>query len=445
MSFLTTQISRMHRKKEASRSVVQFAQNIGTNIMKWTMKDCHIRSERRSEPSATEQIAEDMRRVVFNSLITTGKLDPSNIIRINVPKEFIEPLWCVIKFEDYIVLVIRGTWSFGDVITDATATTKQVYNPPIPPTQLLLSEKESIKSVLPKRFRDITLEEFDEIKKRMKESSYNTPEESFMNAARTVLKSGKENQNIFEDDSQKVEEYYAHEGFILASSFVYYTSLPLIQHVMDSGKKLVVTGHSLGAGIAPLVGLYLRRLYPSVHVFSFAPPASVSLRMSIDMRNYVTSFILMNDIVPRLSVYSTSKMLQTIEAHKKGKQQQHQQQQDTKCTDREQLTLESHDTLLPPGKLYHITYRDAPRISTRSKLLKERTSSKIHKPLTPSTTDMVLEYEEEKFSRVSELPLLLTSILDHRPLDYSLSLLEICLAFGALPQSHKDLESIGWF
>ena len=409
--------------RETSRSIAQLAQKISTNLMKWTVKD-HWRTER-GEPFVTEQIAEEMKRNVLDSLTTMGKLEPSNIIHINIPKELVEPLWAVVEFEDYVALVIRGTWSFGDVITDAIATVQQVYNPPIPPTRLLLSERSSIRRGLPERFRGITLEDFDEIKRRMRESADDTPE-AFMAASRAVL-GGR--GGLLEDDPQKVEGYYAHEGFILASSLVYYSALPVIQRLMDGGKRLVVTGHSLGAGVASLVGLHLRRLYPSVQVFAFAPPASVSLRMSMDMRDYVTSFILMNDIVPRLSVYSASRMLQTIEGRRGG-------------AGREQLTLESRETLLPPGNLYHITYRDAPQILTRSKLTRERIL-RGHRPLTPSTTDVVLKYEDG-FDRVSELPLILTSVLNHKPLDYSLALLEVCLAFDILPQTYEGLTGIIW-
>lgn len=73
--------------------------------------------------------------------------------------------------------------------------------------------------------------------------------------------------------------------------------------------------------------------------------------------------------------------------------------------------------------------------------MKER-ALRPHRPLTPSTTDMVLEYEDG-FDRVSELPLIATSIMDHKPLDYSLSLLELSLAHGATPQARGAQEAAG--
>jgi len=41
------------------------------------------------------------------------------------------------------------------------------------------------------------------------------------------------------------------------------------------GHRLVITGHSLGAGVAALLALELRPMYPHLICFAFAPPGEL--------------------------------------------------------------------------------------------------------------------------------------------------------------------------
>lgn len=67
--------------------------------------------------------------------------------------------------------------------------------------------------------------------------------------------------------------------------------------------SLRIVGHSLGAGVATLLGYVLRPKYPSLKVFGYSPPGcSMTWEMAIGCHNFVTTFVLDSDIVPRLSV-----------------------------------------------------------------------------------------------------------------------------------------------
>eukprot|EP00804_Cyclotella_cryptica_P012618 CCRYP_020789-RA/>CCRYP_020789-RA protein AED:0.21 eAED:0.20 QI:0/0/0/1/0/0.1/10/0/507 len=69
--------------------------------------------------------------------------------------------------------------------------------------------------------------------------------------------------------------------------------------------KLSVIGHSLGAGIAAMLGLMLRQKYPELMCLCFSPPGCVfSQKLAKESKNYVCSYILHNDVVPRLSFAS---------------------------------------------------------------------------------------------------------------------------------------------
>lgn len=70
-----------------------------------------------------------------------------------------------------------------------------------------------------------------------------------------------------------------------------------------SGYQLLVEGHSLGAGVAAVVATMLRPQYPSVRCLAFSPPGCVfSRQLSESSKEYVTSYVLGDDVVPRLGL-----------------------------------------------------------------------------------------------------------------------------------------------
>lgn len=85
--------------------------------------------------------------------------------------------------------------------------------------------------------------------------------------------------------------------------------------------SLVLTGHSLGAGVAVLVALKLRPKYPDLKVYAFSTPAGL---ISREAARYTERFVFTvgvgDDLVMRLSVDSIenlrTKVIQTIHATK---------------------------------------------------------------------------------------------------------------------------------
>lgn len=83
--------------------------------------------------------------------------------------------------------------------------------------------------------------------------------------------------------------------------------------------KLVLTGHSLGAGIATLAGARLRSKYPDLQVFAYATPAGLLTR---EAARYTEAFVFTvgvgDDFVMRLSVESIENLrtmiIETIRA-----------------------------------------------------------------------------------------------------------------------------------
>ena len=57
------------------------------------------------------------------------------------------------------------------------------------------------------------------------------------------------------------------------------------------GFRFLVTGHSLGAGLASVVALLLRPKYPGLRCLAFSPPGGmVSRGLALSMRSFVSGF-----------------------------------------------------------------------------------------------------------------------------------------------------------
>lgn len=83
-------------------------------------------------------------------------------------------------------------------------------------------------------------------------------------------------------------------------------STPLTEDLSKFGHyRLTVVGHSLGAGAAILLAMMLRHEHPSLQCMAYGTPASVLDRQScMDVKSFVTSLVLDNDVVSRLSFRS---------------------------------------------------------------------------------------------------------------------------------------------
>ncbi|KRY92865.1 Sn1-specific diacylglycerol lipase beta [Trichinella pseudospiralis] len=79
--------------------------------------------------------------------------------------------------------------------------------------------------------------------------------------------------------------------------------------VLQPDYELVLTGHSLGAGVAVVVAMLLRPKYPKLRCFAYSPPGCVIDRTSLAYtKQFVCSVIVGDDLVPRLSFQSLTEL-----------------------------------------------------------------------------------------------------------------------------------------
>lgn len=76
------------------------------------------------------------------------------------------------------------------------------------------------------------------------------------------------------------------------------------------GWRLVVTGHSLGAGCASLLALALKQRSPSLRAWCFSPPGCmVNLPLLAYIRSFVTSVVTGKDCVPRSGTLALNRLV----------------------------------------------------------------------------------------------------------------------------------------
>ncbi|XP_069501724.1 diacylglycerol lipase-beta isoform X2 [Ambystoma mexicanum] len=67
--------------------------------------------------------------------------------------------------------------------------------------------------------------------------------------------------------------------------------------------KLVIVGHSLGAGAAAILSIMLKKDFPTLRCYAFSPPGGLLSKALADYsKNFIVSVIVGKDLVPRLSM-----------------------------------------------------------------------------------------------------------------------------------------------
>lgn len=101
---------------------------------------------------------------------------------------------------------------------------------------------------------------------------------------------------------------YCHRGILRSSEWIY---ADLVKHgklkeLFDGEYKnyrLVVVGHSLGAGCAAMLSVMLRPVYPNLRCLAFGVPGSVfSENLAEECSSWLTSYVLDADVIPRLAI-----------------------------------------------------------------------------------------------------------------------------------------------
>lgn len=106
------------------------------------------------------------------------------------------------------------------------------------------------------------------------------------------------------------DDWLSHRGMTTASSYI--KSILLDEHILDRAfscrpdlgsedYNLVLCGHSLGAGVAAILGILLRKQYPTLKSYLYSPPGGMLSLPAVEYtKQFATGIILGNDCVSRL-------------------------------------------------------------------------------------------------------------------------------------------------
>lgn len=108
------------------------------------------------------------------------------------------------------------------------------------------------------------------------------------------------------------DDWLCHRGITRASCYVKETLIKerILEAAFncrpDLGSQdynLVLCGHSLGAGVAAILGILLRPLHPNLRAYLYSPPGGILSLPAVEYtKEFATGIILGNDCVPRLGV-----------------------------------------------------------------------------------------------------------------------------------------------
>lgn len=108
------------------------------------------------------------------------------------------------------------------------------------------------------------------------------------------------------------DDWLCHRGITRAADYVKTTLLK--EHILDRafncrpdlGSKdytLILCGHSLGAGVAAILGILLRSRYPTLKSYLYSPPGGILSLPAVEYtKQFATGTLLGNDVVPRLGI-----------------------------------------------------------------------------------------------------------------------------------------------
>lgn len=70
--------------------------------------------------------------------------------------------------------------------------------------------------------------------------------------------------------------------------------------LLSQNYRLVIVGHSLGAGAAGVLSVLLRGDYPGLVCYTYSPVGCVfNLPLVQYTKKFITSFVIGNDVIPR--------------------------------------------------------------------------------------------------------------------------------------------------
>ncbi|XP_066255734.1 diacylglycerol lipase-alpha isoform X3 [Euwallacea similis] len=109
------------------------------------------------------------------------------------------------------------------------------------------------------------------------------------------------------------EDWTGHKGMVHAATYIYdkIEQEQLVEKAkarkLERGTRdfeIVIVGHSLGAGIASILGILMRQTHPSLQCFCYSPPGGLLSAPAVEYtKEFTLSVVIGKDVVPRIGLH----------------------------------------------------------------------------------------------------------------------------------------------
>ncbi|XP_006813555.1 diacylglycerol lipase-beta-like [Saccoglossus kowalevskii] len=118
-------------------------------------------------------------------------------------------------------------------------------------------------------------------------------------------------------DNDAMKHICAHKGILQAARYI--KNKLENEHILERAfreapdYKIIIVGHSLGAGTAALLTILLHNTWPGLHCYAYSPPGGLlSSEGCVYSKDLITSVVVGKDVIPRLSIQTMEDMRQKI-------------------------------------------------------------------------------------------------------------------------------------
>jgi hypothetical protein len=250
----------------------------------------------------------------FKAILRYTKINASDILHVSYTHTAlgIIPYFVALdRYEDRVIISMRGTVQISDVITD------------------LLGHPKDCSDWMPKWVHerlatmDGAMDEPLQIHSGILSSSMailrDMEDKGILKALETTIEESTNIEPKYSLDEMVLEREAIDEDAIEALGIEDEVDLPLnrAQSILaEAGKRqlpIVFTGHSLGAAVASVCGIKLRQRFPSLTCACFNPPGGVmSLPISRVSEEICTSIVVGCDVISRMSTANTCRLVDDI-------------------------------------------------------------------------------------------------------------------------------------